>query len=592
MMRVIFKMWLMLAAVVLACGGAGAASFTAALDRDSMVLGESANLSLSFEGGQPRNVPEIDVPGLDFTQTGTSQSVNIVNSEMSTTVTVNFTVTARQAGNFTIPALTANVNGQQLSAAPLKITVTRASAPSTADMNSGNEVAFMKLSMPQTRFYVGQPVVAQLQIYLRDDVQNLIGFQLNNLNMDGFNPGKTVDLLNDRHRAQVGNRVYNVIPLALPLTPLKSGRFALGPFTATAAIVVASQDQGGDPFIRSFFNQGQQKQVTLATEPVNVESLPLPDAGKPADFTGAIGDFTMSASVGPTNLTVGDPITVHVQISGTGLLGGVTLPFQSTWQNFKTYPPTSKTDTTDPYGFQGTKTFEQIISPENADVHEVPPFSFSFFNPDDARYHTLTQAAVSLKVQAAGATPMPILAVNKTATPESQTPQDILPLRENLGTAQTIGTPLVARPAFLALQSIPLIAFVAAFVWRKRTDSLANNPRLRRRRAVAQLISGGLADLKKFAAENKSDEFFALLFRLMQEQLGERLDCPATAITGPAVDGRLARLGAAPATLESLDELFQLCDQARYAPVRGTSELNSLAERFEKVVSELQALKT
>ncbi len=591
-MRVILKIWLVLAAVVWSCGMARAASFTATLDRDSMVLGESATLSLSFEGGQPRNVPEINVPGLDFTQTGTSQSVNIVNSEMSSIVTVNFTVTARQTGNFTIPALTANVNGQQLSAAPLKITVTRASAPSTAEVNSGNELAFMKLSVPQSRFYVGQPVVAQLQLYLRDDVRNVPGFQLNSVDTDGFSAGKTVNQLNDRHSAQVGNRVYTVIPITLPLTPLKAGRFELGPFTATAVVVVASQDQGGDPFIRSFFNQGQQKQVTLATDPVSVECLPLPEAGKPADFTGAIGDFTMTSSVGPTNLTVGDPITVHVQICGSGLLGGVTLPFQSTWRNFKTYPPTSKTETTDPYGFQGTKTFEQIISPENADVHEVPPFSFSFFNPDDGRYHTLTQAAVPLKVQAAGASPIPALAANKSATSENQTPQDILPIRENLGTLHAAGAPLVARPAFLAVQSIPLIAFVAAFVWRKRTDNLANNPRLRRRRAVAQLISGGLVDLRKFAAENKSDEFFALLFRLMQEQLGERLDCPATAITGPAVDGRLARLGAAPATLESLDELFQLCDQARYAPVRGASELNSLADRFEKVVAELQALKT
>jgi len=591
MKRFIFKIWMVMVAVALFGSAAWAASFTASLDRDSMVQGEQCTLSLTFEGGQAQNVPVPEVPGLEFTQTGTAQNLNIINGAMTSTVTVTFTVTARQAGEFTIPTLTANVNGEELYTQPIRLTVTKASAPSGAQMNSGNEVAFMKFVMPQKRFYVGQPVLGQIRLYLRDDVQNLSGFQLDSLPTDGFNPGKTVDLQNQRHREQVGNRVYTVIPLALPLTPLKAGRFELGPFTANAVVILPSENQGGDPFMRSFFNQGEQRQVSLATEPVAVETLPLPEAGKPADFTGAVGNFTMTATVGPTNLTVGDPITVRVQISGSGALDAVRLAPQEAWRDFKTYPPTTKVEPGDQSGFQGTKTFEQIISPQSADVHELPPLSFSFFNPDDGHYHTLTHAAVPLAVRAAGATPMPALAANKATTPENQPPQDILPIKENLGTLATAAQPLVGRPAFLALQSVPLLAFFAALVWRKRADSLANNPRLRRRRAVAQLISGGLTDLKQFAAENQPDEFFALLFRLLQEQIGERLDCPATAITGPATDDRLARLGAGAATLAALNELFQLCDQARYAPVRGTGELNSLAGRFEKVIHELQELK-
>ena len=142
----------------------------------------------------------------------------------------------------------------------------------------------------------------------------------------------------------------------------------------------------------------------------------------------------MTATAGPTTVTVGDPITVRVQISGRGALDAVTLPAQDAWHNFKTYPPTTKLETSDQFGFQGTKTFEQIISPQNSDVHELPALTFSFFNPDDGQYHTLTQAAVPLVVKAAGATPMPTLAATKNAAPENQTPQDILPIKENLGT--------------------------------------------------------------------------------------------------------------------------------------------------------------
>ena len=299
----------------------------------------------------------------------------------------------------------------------------------------------------------------------------------------------------------------------------------------------------------------------------------------------------MTATAGPTNVTVGDPITVRVQISGRGALDSVTLPPQDAWRDFKTYPPTTKFEPGDQFGFQGTKTFEQIISPQNADVHELPALTFSFFNPDDGAYHTLAQPAVPLIVKAAGASPMPTLAAARNPATENQTPQDILPIKENLGTLAVASPPLVTRPVFLAAQAVPVLAFLAAFVWRKRTDNLANNPRLRRQRAVAALISSGMDDLKKYAAANQPDEFFATLFRLLQEQLGERLDCPASAITENVIDEHPVLRGAPEATLNGLRDLFQLCNQARYAPVRGASELNSVAAQFEKTIAELQEVK-
>jgi hypothetical protein len=166
-----------------------------------------------------------------------------------------------------------------------------------------------------------------------------------------------------------------------------------------------------------------------------------------------------------------------------------------------------------------------------------------------------------------------------------------LPIKNQLGTLAQAGGPLIARPAFLAVQSLPVLAFLAAFIWRRRTDNLANNPRLRRQRAVAQLIASGMDDLKKYAAANQPDEFFATLFRLLQEQLGERLDCPASAITENVIDEHPVLRGALKATLDGLRELFQLCNQARYAPVRGTSELNSVAAKFEKTIGELKGVK-
>jgi hypothetical protein len=576
--------------VVLLPGAAWAASFTASLDRDTLTLGESATLSLAFEGGSPGRIPAPSVNGLQITQAGTAQNMSWINGAMSTTVTVSFSVTPQRAGEFTIPALTAEVNGQQLATAPLKLIASKATVPSAAAVNAGSEVAFLKLNFSKQKVYAGEAVVAKLSLYLRDDVQNFGNFQITSSPTDGFSAGKTVELQNQRRRVQVGNHVYTEIPLAVPLTAVKTGALALGPFTASAVVVLPAQNQGGDPFFR-MFNQGEQKQVTLATETLNIESLPLPEQNRPANFTGAVGQFDLAASAGPTAVTVGDPITVRVQISGRGALDAVTLPEQDAWKNFKTYPPTTKLETTDQFGFQGTKTFEQIISPLNNDVHELPALTFSFFNPEDGRYHTLTQPAVALTVKAAGASPLPQMAASKNPT-EEKPAQDILPIKENLGTLAPATEPLVTRPLFLITQSMPVLAFLAVFVWRKRADNLANNPRLRRQRAVAALVAGGLSDLNKYATENKSEEFFAMLFRLLQEQLGERLGCPATAITEADVDQRLIKQGASPATLAMLHELFQLCNQARYAPIQTRQELTAVAAKFKKAGGELQNLKS
>ena len=577
-------------AVALLARPAGAASFTASLDRDAITLGESATLALAFEGAQPNNLPMPSVAGLQITQTGTSQSVNIVNGAMSSTVTVSFSVKPQRPGEFTIPALTANVNGQQLASAPLKLIVSKASAPSANAVNSGSEVVFLKLNFPKQKVYAGESVVAQLELYLRDDVSDLSGFQLTGSATDGFTAGKLIFLKNQQRRVQVGNRVYTEVPLVIPLTTVKTGALALGPFTANAVVVLPSQNRGGDPFFRQFFNQGEQKQVALATEPLSIESLPLPKQNQPSNFTGAVGQFDLAATVGPTTVTVGDPITVRVQISGRGSLDSVALPVQDAWKNFKTYPPTAKLENTDQFGFQGTKTFEQIISPLNNDVRELPALSFSYFNPEDGQYHTLTQPAVPLAVHAAGTTPLPQMAATK-ASNEEKPAQDILPIKEKLGSLVADTPPLVAQPVFLAVQTVPVMAFLAAFVWRKRTDNLANNPHLRRQRAVAALVANGLIDLKNHAAANQPDEFFATLFRLLQEQLGERLDCPASAITEDVADGH-ALLRNAPAALRTaLHEQFQLCNQARYAPMRGTSELNSVAAQFEKFIGQLREVK-
>ena len=574
-----------------------AATFTASLDHDTIALGESATLSLTFEDGSPKDVPlPPNVPDLQISYVGPSSQFSFINGQTKSTVTHNFTLTPQQTGEFVIPSLTASVNGQSLSSQPLKLSVRPANTPTPAEVNSGSEIAFMKMTLPEKEVYPGEIVTADLKIYLRDDVQNFANFQFVSTPADGFTVGKIAQ--QSIRRAQLGNHNYTVVPLSVALTAVRTGAVSVGPFTANAVLVVAAVNRQHDPFFERFgirsglFNGGEEKQVSFGAEALNLKSLPLPAENAPANFNGAIGDYTMTVTAGPTNVAVGDPITVRVQISGHGALDALTLPDQPAWHDFKIYPPTQNIKTTDQLGTEGTKTFEQIVTPQNTDVHELPAFSFSFFNPDTKTYRTLRQAPVQLAVRSGGATPAPVIAATKTPNPQAPLPQlDILPIKEQPGSLTPAGPPLLTRPVFLAMQSVPVLAWLAAFVWRKRTDSLANNPRLRRQRRVAQLVREGLNDLHRLAAENNPAEFFATLFRLLQEQLGERLDCPASSITEAVIDERLAPLGAPETTLAGLRELFQLCNQARYAPLRTSGELAAVIPQFENAVRGLQNVK-
>jgi hypothetical protein len=382
--------------------------------------------------------------------------------------------------------------------------------------------------------------------------------------------------------------------LVISLSPLKTGPITLGSMDVPLTLQIPLPNQPRDPFGGWPFRrlQVEERRVSLSAEPVTLTALALPKEGVPATFNGAVGNFSMTVTAGPTNVAAGDPVTVKVALSGRGAFDSLALPEQTAWKDFKTYPPTTKVETTDALGLQGTKTFEQVVVPQSPDIKALPPVVFSFFNSDQKRYQTLTQPAIALIVRPGGSVPTPVVAATSRAAQDNPPPsQDIVHIKPRLGVVAQIAPPLVQQKWFLALQAVPVLAWLSALGWRRRTENLANNPRLRRRRQVAQLVRQGLQDLRRLAAANNSDEFFATLVRLLQEQLGERLDVPASAITEAVIEERLRPRGVPEATLNSLHELFQTCNLARYAPIKSSQELTAMIPRIETVLRDLQEVK-
>jgi hypothetical protein len=568
-----------------------AATFTATLDRETIIVGDTATLTLKVEGGEPQGMPALPaIPNLQIAGQGTSRNINIVNGQQSSSVSQTFLLTPRQAGQYTIPPLTVVAGNQRLQSQELKLKV-QATDPSAPAADNADKLAFIALALPKTEMVLGETLVGELQLHVRGDIQQVSDFQRPSIGDEGFVAGNMVE--GQHYQRRVGNNPFTVIPFLVALTPVKTGNLTIGPLNGSIVVhVVPGGRRSQDPFENFFGPRTQPQRVPLSLAPQTLKVSPLPSENVPPNFNGAVGNFAMAFNAGPTNVAVGDPITIKVQISGQGRLDAITLPDFGAWQDFKTYPPNTRVETTDPLGTKGSKYFEQIVVPQSTDLKEIPAVSFTFFDTEKKSYRTLSHPAQLLSVRPGGAAVAPtVLNAVRPSQANAPPPQDIVPIKQRLGAVAQIGPPLLRQPWFLALQTIPLLAWIASLAWRKRCESLANNPRLRRQRKVARIIQDGLSELRDLASKNKSDEFFAVLFRLLQEQLGERLDLPATAITEAVIEERLRPGGASETILAPLQELFQTCNLARYAPIKSSQELAALIPKLESTLRGLQGLR-
>jgi hypothetical protein len=571
--RAFFGMLVLLS--VFGATGASAATLTASLDRPTTTAGESVLLTLSFEGGAPAGAPSLpSMPNVQVAYRGQSSEFRIINGQTTARVSHSYALTPLQPGDITIPAIRAQVGNQIVSSQPLTLRVLRGGQA----VPGQPRVAFMQLVLPKTEIYVGEVLPVDIKLYA---MQGRL-LQQPQLQAQSFTLGKMVQLAASRE--QVDGQLYNVVTFRTSIVAIKSGPLSLGPVTMEFG--VPDQSRGSN-----FFGQFQLRQTTLIAEAQPVQVLPLPP-GRPGDFTGAVGTFQLNMTASPTNVAVSDPITLRIQISGRGAIDAITLPEQPAWREFRVYPPTRKVET-DAEGIAGTAVFEQVVAPLNPEIKQLPPFSFSFFEPDLKVYETLVQPAIPLTVRPTSATPLPTVFAGNNAAENSAPSSDLVHIKPQLGVVGALQQPqpLIQQPWFLALQAIAPLAWFVSAGWKRYQVNLSRNPRLRRKRQVARTVRQGLNELSRHAAANESDPFFATVFRLLQEQIGERLDLPASAITEEVIDEQLRPLGMSDELARTLHELFQLCNQARYTPVRSSRELTSVIPKVSVALKELQGFK-
>ena len=206
--------------------------------------------------------------------------------------------------------------------------------------------------------------------------------------------------------------------------------------------------------------------VELKSDEAQLTLLPLPQEGRPEDFSGAVGDYQFIYSAGPKKVKVGDPVTLRMEINGTGNFNTVIIPKLENTEGFRVYEPQIKTES-------GKKTFRQVLIPESDKVYQTPKAIFTYFDPEKKIYKTITQEPTPLQVekvaespaQVIGQTPAvpPAVPLTFAARPEekervdSQPQGDILYIKESMGIVRTKGSEAYKNIFFLMMQCKCLI---------------------------------------------------------------------------------------------------------------------------------------
>jgi len=571
---------------------AAAPEVTAQLDRATIALGDSAQLTIAVSGNSADNISPPVVPGLEFDAVGQSSQFESINGVATSTTSITYAVTPQRVGDFTIPAFSSGSQPIVLhvqsgsgggnaaagnNSGPSNLPPPAMSGSSDADNHTAADgAAFARLVLPKQELYVGETVPVEIQVGLRPGlVAQLDG--LPTLNGDSFLLNK---LSNKPEQTQemIGNTPYTVLTWRSVLAAVKPGDFSLSVATPLTVQVHTApprraQMPGGlfgdsrfddpfsDPFFQSFFGGTTEKQITVASEPDTLKVQELPAVGRPAGFSGAVGNFETSSELSTNTSVAGDPLTLRLKVTGTGNFDRVSSAMLAMLDGWKTYRPSASFAPADSAGYSGEKVFEQAVIPTQSGREIVPPLSFSFFNPDTRRYETKLTAPLGVQIAPSSGGSSAATAVSAAgATSDNETPRD--GLRPDLvETGNTVATlcPLYFQPLFLGTQGALVLGFAGGLVILRRREQRAHDVDGARQRESTGAITACLDEMDTASANGDISGFFQSARSALQQYLGTRWHVAPASITMAEIDMRLNGNGT------NVRRIFALADQAAYS---------------------------
>lgn len=542
------------------------------IDRDTVGLDEYANLQVVISG-EDQNLPNPILPTLaafEMYSQGRSSNISIVNGQVNSSVSYRYLLMPKKAGTFVIDNIALVHNNKRFKGNSVNLTVlssgtatsSKTEEQSVDDESGKSKDFFLEAVIDNKSPYVNEQVTLTLKFYIA--IQYYGSPELSEPTTTGF----WSELLGNKapYRQVINNRKYKVIERIYALFPTQTGDLTIG--RATIRITVAGDKQQRDPFgmFSDFFNTG--KEVAVSSNPIRINVKKLPDEGKPKNFTGSIGKFSIDASINKKEVEVNQPVTLTLKISGTGNIKSAAEPAMPDLEDFRIYRASSNENITKVQEkIGGTKVYEEVFIPKRPGNLEIPFITYNYFEPETNKYKTLTTKPISLRViKPEGFVDSPNLPYHSPDLIVGSDARDIRYIKENIGDIKPKGYLIIETPLYLIVNGIPVLTLIGFVIYRKRREKYASNISFARARQAGKIAKKRLAKAKSLAKPDKGIEFFTEINIALTSYIADKLNISPHGLTTDQIKTLLLNKSADDNLINGISDTLKKCDFARFAP--------------------------
>jgi hypothetical protein len=565
-------------------------------------------LTTGGESGKDIRVPEVNGLELLFGATLSTQSssTQIINGNVSTQLNLTYTCVfmARQEGTYTIPPATIKVGNSEYKSNEITIKVlppdqTNAAASqnsrnqeSTAQTGNAGTIdgsdLFVRMHVSKSSVYENEGFLVTFKLY---SVVDISGFD--NIKFPEFESFIAQEIEqpanNQMHLENYNGRNYHTFVLKQTiLYPQRSGKITIGAGKFDANVRVRASRQRPRSFFDDFFDSYQNVKKTLASPPVTIDVKALPP-GKPASFSGAVGDYKMMSSISSTQLKANDAVTIKVTISGSGNIKLVKNPEIVFPADFDVLDPKVDVNTrVSTTGVTGNKVIEYYAIPRYAGNFTIPKAQFSYFDLKSGTYKTLSTEEYQLQVEPGeGGTSAPTVTggTNK---------EDIRYLGQDIRHIKT-GTFSFQKKEFLfgsliywLIYLIPSVLFIVFFIYFRKLVRQNANIALTRTRKANKVATKRLKTANKYLKEDQRESFYDEILKAVWGYLSDKLSIPVSSLTKDTVEAELTRYGAKDDLISQFREILDTSEFARFAPAGGHGAMDELYHSTVNAINKME----
>ncbi len=591
--------------------GFGQAKFTATASKTSVGMGEPFEVDFAINANGERFTPP-DFTGFQVVQGPIlSTSESMINGVTSFNNTYSFVLVATKESTYTIGAAAIVVNGHTMLSNALRIKVKGQAPPQAqqqaqqmqvpdpfADDNNSqknepegdykdfSKDVFIRAQADKTRAYVGEQIKVSYKIYYR---VNIGGIQADKApDLTGFFNQDIQQLPNQKppHTSEtVGGRKYDVVTVKQSIVfPQHAGDLTIDPLSLNMELEIPVKSLFDSPFGNSRIVRYSAK-----SQPITIHAIPLPTAGKPANFSGAVGTYSIYADVDKTHLKANETLNYTYEVSGKGNLNLVNAPTITPPADFDKYDPkTNDHITVDANGVSGSRQFTYLMMPRHQGDYTLTPVSaFSYFNPATNRYVTIPAKSFSIKVDKGDqSTAMTVF--------NSSDQQDVKTLGKDIRYIKTTSPDIYKNGAgffgsfgYFALFLLGPLAFSGALYYRGWNNKRNSDVMQVKSRKAGKVANRHLAQANAELATGNKTAFYEAVARGLYGYLSDKLSIPVSSLNRENIEEKMKERAIHEHTIRQLTETMDLCEMARFAPVTGISQQEVL-EKAKNIINEIE----